>query len=177
MDSSSGNLGKHQIIILDWCCMCKRDGETNDHLLLHFLVIQKVWSMVFSLFRVQWVVTKGVLERKVWLVHSGVIWRVIPMVSCGVFGEWGRYFKDVKILFLDLKFLFLKTLFEWINVLGFLYIGTLFEMLDSCIFKCLMLVYLFYFYTPSVHALCLFFIWLIQYLLIKKIEIRLVFEI
>jgi hypothetical protein len=28
------NLKKH-VIVMDRCCMCKRDGESVDHLLLH----------------------------------------------------------------------------------------------------------------------------------------------
>ena len=29
------NLQKQWLVVIDWCCMCKRDGETIDHLLLH----------------------------------------------------------------------------------------------------------------------------------------------
>jgi hypothetical protein len=29
------NLRKRHVIVIDWCCMCKRHGESVDHLLLH----------------------------------------------------------------------------------------------------------------------------------------------
>jgi hypothetical protein len=29
------NLRKWQIIVVDWCCMCKKSRKTVDHLLLH----------------------------------------------------------------------------------------------------------------------------------------------
>ena len=33
--------------VLDWCFMCKRVGETVDHLMLHCEYAQELWSMVF----------------------------------------------------------------------------------------------------------------------------------
>ena len=35
------NLRKTRLIVLDWCCMCKRDGESIDHLLLHCPMAQE----------------------------------------------------------------------------------------------------------------------------------------
>jgi hypothetical protein len=32
------NLHQRHIVVLDWCCVCKCDGEFVDHLLLHCLV-------------------------------------------------------------------------------------------------------------------------------------------
>jgi hypothetical protein len=29
------NLRKQNLIVVDWCCMCKKSGKTIDHLLLH----------------------------------------------------------------------------------------------------------------------------------------------
>jgi hypothetical protein len=29
------NLRKRKIVVVDCCCMCKKSGETIDHLLLH----------------------------------------------------------------------------------------------------------------------------------------------
>lgn len=47
------NLIKRKVIIVDWCCMCKRTGETVDHILLHCDVARELWLFVFSLFGVQ----------------------------------------------------------------------------------------------------------------------------
>ena len=48
--------------MVDWCCMCKRNGEIVDYLLLHCSFARELWSMVFSLFGLQWVISKGVIE-------------------------------------------------------------------------------------------------------------------
>jgi hypothetical protein len=40
------NLRKKNIIVTKWCCMCKKSGESIDHLLLHCEVALKVWNMV-----------------------------------------------------------------------------------------------------------------------------------
>jgi hypothetical protein len=34
--------------------MCKENGETVDHILLHCLVARELWEFVFSLFGVKW---------------------------------------------------------------------------------------------------------------------------
>lgn len=36
--------------------MCKSDGKTVNHLLLHCLVARELWLLVLSLFGVAWVV-------------------------------------------------------------------------------------------------------------------------
>ena len=67
------NLRKQKILILDWCCMCKRNGESVDHLLILFPLASDLWSMVFTLFGIYWVMPKmlktvvELLARKVWV--------------------------------------------------------------------------------------------------------------
>ena len=56
------NLRKHGLIIQSWCCMCKRNGETVDHLFLHCPVAMDMWYMVFGLFGVQWVMPSSVMD-------------------------------------------------------------------------------------------------------------------
>jgi hypothetical protein len=29
------NLRKRNVIVIEWCCLCKKSGESIDHLLLH----------------------------------------------------------------------------------------------------------------------------------------------
>ena len=48
--------------MIDWCFMCKKDGETIDYLLIHCPVVGELWNMVFLLFGVQWVMSSGVVE-------------------------------------------------------------------------------------------------------------------
>ena len=51
------NLHKRKVWILDWCYMCKRNGESIDHLFLHCPLASDLWSMVLGLFGVSWVMS------------------------------------------------------------------------------------------------------------------------
>jgi hypothetical protein len=42
------NLWKRHVIVVDWCCMCKKNGEFVDHLLLHCEVACAIWNVFFS---------------------------------------------------------------------------------------------------------------------------------
>jgi hypothetical protein len=46
----SNNLRNKHDIVVDWCCMCKRDMESIDHLLLHCEVGCALWNAIFSSF-------------------------------------------------------------------------------------------------------------------------------
>jgi hypothetical protein len=56
------NLRRRGIIVVNWCCMCKVDGESVDHLLLHCPYAKELWDMIFGLFGLQWVMPKTVLD-------------------------------------------------------------------------------------------------------------------
>ena len=56
------NFWKHRLILMDWCCMCKRSGESVDHLLLHYPMARELWFVVFGMFGVQWVMPHWVLD-------------------------------------------------------------------------------------------------------------------
>uniref|UniRef100_A0A2N9F8F9 Reverse transcriptase zinc-binding domain-containing protein n=1 Tax=Fagus sylvatica TaxID=28930 RepID=A0A2N9F8F9_FAGSY len=56
------NLRRHGIILASWCCMCKADGESIDHLLLHCPYAKELWDMIFVLFGIHWVMPKQVIE-------------------------------------------------------------------------------------------------------------------
>ena len=56
------------MVTVDWCCLCKKNGETTDHLFLHCPLAQELWNMVWSLFGVYWVMRCGVVDILVsWL--------------------------------------------------------------------------------------------------------------
>ena len=91
------NLCKRHICIVDWCCMCKHSGESPNHLLLHCETAQSLWSMVFCLFGVVWVMLRSVVEvmaswmeafRKSSHADVGVLF---CYVLCGSFGVRGIY--------------------------------------------------------------------------------------
>lgn len=56
------NLRKWKIIIVDRCYLCKRDGESVDHLLLHCDVASTLWNLVFSRFDMSWVMPSRVIN-------------------------------------------------------------------------------------------------------------------
>lgn len=41
------SLRKRDIIVMEWCCMCKKNGKTVDHLFLHCEVARALWYVVF----------------------------------------------------------------------------------------------------------------------------------
>ena len=49
---SSALCVREMVWILDWCYMCKRNGESVDHLFLHCPFAMDLWSMVLGLFGV-----------------------------------------------------------------------------------------------------------------------------
>jgi hypothetical protein len=56
------NLRKRNVMVIEWCCLCKKSGEFIDHLLLHCEVVRDLWSYVLILFGVEWVMPRTVLE-------------------------------------------------------------------------------------------------------------------
>ncbi len=55
------NLRRRNIILVSWCCMCKMEGETIDHLFLHCTVVREMWDTVLSLFGMHWVMPRRVV--------------------------------------------------------------------------------------------------------------------
>ena len=70
---------------MDWCCICKQDGESVDHLLLHCDMARDLWFLVLCLFKVQWVMPKRVVDllacwKGQYARHcNGDIWNPIPL--------------------------------------------------------------------------------------------------
>ena len=55
---------------MNWCCLCKLDGESVvhlihclvAHLLIHCLVAGELWASIISWFGVAWVFSQNVIE-------------------------------------------------------------------------------------------------------------------
>jgi hypothetical protein len=48
--------------MVDRCCICKRNGESVDHLLLHCDVVYALWSVLFTHFGMSWVMLRRVID-------------------------------------------------------------------------------------------------------------------
>ena len=63
--------------------MCKRCGESVDHLLLHCPIAYEMWSMIFCLFGICWVMPQRVVDLlDCWSCNfrrhcNIVIWRIV----------------------------------------------------------------------------------------------------
>jgi hypothetical protein len=56
------NLRKRSIVVVEWCCNCKKNGEFVDHLLIHCEMATRLWHYIFTLFGIEWVMLQKVLD-------------------------------------------------------------------------------------------------------------------
>ena len=54
------NLRGRMMVFVDWCIMCWCNGETVDHLLLHYGKANWLWSLVLRSFGISWILTRSV---------------------------------------------------------------------------------------------------------------------
>jgi hypothetical protein len=137
------NLRKRNIILVSWCCLCKSNGETVDHLLLHCSFTKEVWDMVFVLFGVHWVMPRKLVDLLAcWQGCFGqhrhiAIWKCIP--HCLLWCIWRdqncRSFEGIERSVADLKQMVHKTLFEWVSASGSFSCSNYLEFLDLCFFQ------------------------------------------
>ena len=79
------NLRKRGLIVVDWCSMRKRGGESIDYLLLHCDVARALWSVLFSLLDMKWVMNGRVIDLLAcWKGQRGnkmvlEVWRMAPL--------------------------------------------------------------------------------------------------
>jgi hypothetical protein len=114
------NLRKKNIIVTEWCCMCKKSGESIDHLLLHCETASKIWNMVCQLFGVMWAMPGRLKEcLGSWRGQRGnrtvlQTWQMAPL--CVMWCLWremnARSFEDCELRIIELKKMVLQTLFS-----------------------------------------------------------------
>jgi hypothetical protein len=73
--------------VIDKCCMCKMNGETVDHLLLH----RALWNAIFSCFNLSWAMPLRVVDLfAAWWTggcsRNAVVWKMVP--SCLMWCLW-----------------------------------------------------------------------------------------
>lgn len=56
------NLQQRGIIALEWCYILKCTGELVDHLFLYCPIAYDLWTVVWSLFGLLWVMSQKVLD-------------------------------------------------------------------------------------------------------------------
>ena len=59
---TTDNLRNRHILVLDWCYMCKSWGESVDRLILRCPIAYDLWSLVFCLFGIHWVMPHKVIQ-------------------------------------------------------------------------------------------------------------------
>jgi len=88
---SMDNIRNRHVIVIDRCCICKRNVEFVDNLLLHCEVSCTLWNAIFSRFGLFWVclavlspclLVGGLVEK----LRVPLFGRWYLPVPCGVFG-------------------------------------------------------------------------------------------
>jgi hypothetical protein len=100
------NLRKRNIIVMEWCFMCKSFGESIDHLFLHCMVATELWRTILQIFGVEWVMPWSVKDMLgSWRGQKGnqtliPIWRMAPLCLMCVFGgnEMHAVLKIVRLI-------------------------------------------------------------------------------
>ena len=134
------NLRKQHVIVLDWYFMWKKGGE---HLLSRCVFASALWLLVFSLFGIQWVMPSGVTGLLAcWKSHfdrhcSVGIWNAIP--HCLMWFMWKERhawcYEGHESSVSEVKYTFLRSLYEWLSTSGQLSFNNFFEMIGLCNFR------------------------------------------
>ena len=137
---TADNLRRRGIPVVSWCCMCKADGESVDHLLFHCPYAKELWDMVLGLFGLHWVMPKTVTELlHCWFGSVGchsVIWKAIP--HCIMWCLWqecnARTFEDCELSVVELKLHLYSSLLDWMSATGLFRFSNVLDLIDSCSF-------------------------------------------
>jgi len=134
------NLCMRKLWILDWCYMCKCSRESVDHLLLHCPIAVQLWSMVFTLFGLYWVMPKSVVDLlacwqgKFGRHRNNISWMAVP--PCLMWCIWlernNWCFEDFERTVIDLKLLFFKTLLYWMSIVENHSISSNYDLMNAC---------------------------------------------
>ena len=111
---TTDNLRKRHILVLDWCYMCKSCRESVDRLILRCPIAYDLWSLVFCLFGIHWVMPHKVIQlfeswQGKFRRHCNIdFWRLVP--QCLMWCIWRerkvRSFEGCEHYMLEIKFFF-----------------------------------------------------------------------
>jgi hypothetical protein len=114
------NLRKRRVIVVDRCCMCKKNGEYVDHLLLHCDATCALWNAIFSRCSLSWVMPRRVVDLfACWWTggrsQSAVVWKMVH--CCLIWCLWrehnDRQFEDKEKTIEELISFFYYSLYSW----------------------------------------------------------------
>jgi hypothetical protein len=107
------NLKKRHVIVVDRCCLCKRNGESMDHFLLHCNVASTLWNSLFTRFGMS-----CVMPRRWWNSRRpriAAIWKTVPI--CIFWCVWKernlKCFENVESSMENILTSFFHTLYLW----------------------------------------------------------------
>ena len=110
---------------VDWCIMCRCNGESVNHLLLHCGKASQLWSLVFRSFGISWVLPRSIADTLFgwwnWFgKHSSRVWNLAPL--CLMWCIWRernwRTFEDRDKSDDQLLAYFSGSLFDWSRAWG-----------------------------------------------------------
>jgi hypothetical protein len=119
------NLWKQRTIVVDWCCMRKKIGESFDHLLLYYEIASALWNSIFSLFGLDWVMPRRVVDLfTYWMeqfvsIHSATVWKIVPSCLMCVHLERKELLKHCDFVFF---FMVASVAKSWVFFFVFLFI-------------------------------------------------------
>jgi len=109
--------------VIDRCCICKENGESVDHLLLHCDATCVLWNAIFSRFSLFWVMPCRVLNLfACWWTggrsQSAVVWKMVPccLIWCLWRGRNDRQFEEKERTIEELIYFFFYSLCSWTAV-------------------------------------------------------------
>jgi hypothetical protein len=122
--------------------MYKKSGESIDHLLLHCEVARDLWSSLFNLFGVDWVMPRRVRELLVsWGGQEGCrnileVWRLAPL--CLMWCIWrernARNFENRETSVEELKKIIFNSFYTWIAAHNCFLFSSFSDFLNCCSF-------------------------------------------
>jgi hypothetical protein len=111
-----------------------------DHLKIHCEYARELWSLIFCMFGISWVMPRKVSAllhcwRRKGSAHGmNIVWNAIP--SCLMWLLWQernqRAFKDSERHSAELKLILLRTLIEWIAAVSSHSFPSVFAFIDGC---------------------------------------------
>ena len=151
------NLRGRGMDFVNQCIMCRSNGETVDHLLLHCGKAYWLWSLVFRSFGFSWVLLRSVADTLFgWWnwpgKHLSSIWNLAPLcLMWCLWRERNRTFEDMESSDDQLFAFFSDSLFDWSRAWGLNSSGSLPMFLNSLL--CIYYLFLSFF---SFFSLCIF---------------------